>query len=520
MLPDGLLASRPRLSALDQVPPAWRRPLIELFVTWLVLVVLLRSDWADMAAQWWDTSTYNHILLIPPILAWLVHQRLAGLARLEPLGWWPGLVLFAGAAMVWVLGSFAGLAIVRQFGAVAMLIGSALALLGPRVGAGLAFPLGYMLLLVPIGEELVPPLQMITAAMTVALVHVSGIPAMIDGVFIDTPAGLFEVAEACSGVKFLIAMFAFGVLAAHVCFLSWRRRAAFMALALAVPILANGLRAWGTIFAAQYVGVERAAGFDHIVYGWVFFGAVIAATLAIGWRFFDRPPGDAMIDADALAAAPWLNRLAAMRIGAWPALAALAALTLGGVAWAAAAERLAAPLPAQIHLPLVTGWQRADYSPRAWWEPRAGGAGHRLLGRYADPEGRQVDVFLALYEAQGKGRRASGFGEGALRPGSGWAWLKPGPPMAEGKSDRLLGPGRAERLAVTFYRTGDVITGSAPRLSLANMQHRLLLRREPTLMLILSAEEAPGRPAAEALSAFRQSTGPLGAWMDRIAALR
>ena len=520
MLPDGLRASLPGLIARWELPRAWHRPLRLLVAAWLALVFLFRGDWSAMAAQWWDISTYNHILLIPPIVGWLVQQRLAGLARLEPSAWWPGLVLFAGAIMVWVLGAFAGLAIIRQFGAVAVLIASALALLGPRVGAGLAFPLGYVLLLVPFGEELVPPLQMITAAMTVALVQVSGIPATIDGVFIDTPAGLFEVAEACSGVKFLIAMVAFGILAAHVCFLGWRRRIAFMALALAVPILANGLRAWATIFAAQYIGAERAAGFDHIIYGWVFFGLVIAATLAIAWRFFDRPPADPMIDADAIAASPRLRNWAAMRIAAYPALAWLAALALGGASWASAAERLAAPLPAQIHLPAVPGWVRADYAPRVWWEPRAGGADHRLLGRYADGSGRRVDVFLALYAAQGKGRRASGFGEGALRPASGWAWLKPGPDMAGGKSDRLLGPRRAERLTVTYYRTGGIITGSAARLGLANMAGRLLLREEPTMMLILSAEEAPGKPAAETLAAFRQSTSPLGAWMDRIAALR
>jgi len=82
-----------------------------------------------------------------------------------------------------------------------------------------------MLFLVPFGDELVPTLQMITADLTIALVHLSGIPAVIDGVFIDTPIGLFEVAEACSGVKFLVAMVALGSLAAHVCFASWWRRA-------------------------------------------------------------------------------------------------------------------------------------------------------------------------------------------------------------------------------------------------------------------------------------------------------
>ncbi len=520
MLRNGLIGPLPQLSEGWHPPLAWRRPLLRLVLVWLTLAILFRADWGAMAAQWWDISTYNHILLIPAIIAWLVWQRLGQLARLRPDSWWPGLMIFAVAVLIWVLGAFAGLAIIRQFGAIAMLITASLTLLGPRVGAGLAFPLGYMLLLVPFGEELVAPMQMVTAAMTVAMVHWSGIPAAIDGVFIDTPAGLFEVAEACSGVIFLIAMFAFGVLAAHVCFTSWRRRIGFMMLSLVIPVLANSVRAWGTIFAAQYVGVERAAGFDHIVYGWLFFALIIAATLALSWRYFDRPRDAALIDAEAISASPLLSRLAAMHIGAAPALAILAALTLGAVAWLSAAERLTAPLPRQIALPEVPGWHRVDYAPRGWWEPRAGGAEHRLLGRYADGESREADVFIALYGAQGTGRKAAGFGEGALRPDSGWSWQAPGPEIGWGKSDRLLGPYRTARLAYTTYRTGDLLSGSAARLSLANLQDRLVLRARPTMMLILSAEEKPGKPAAQSLAAFRQSTGPLEGWMDRIAALR
>ena len=68
------------------------------------------------------------------------------------------------------------------------------------------------------------------------LLALTGVPASIDGVFITTPAGLFEVAEACSGVKFLIAMIAFGTLVANVCFTSWPRRCVFIAASVIVPI--------------------------------------------------------------------------------------------------------------------------------------------------------------------------------------------------------------------------------------------------------------------------------------------
>src|SRR5690606_3093355 len=119
--------------------------------------------------------------------------------------------------------SVADVDLLSQLAAVAMLQAAALALLGPQVAAALLFPLAYMAFLVPFGDELVPALQMVTAKMAVALTHWSGVPAQIDGVFIDTPAGLFKVAEACSGVKFLIAMVALGMLVANVCFKSWRR---------------------------------------------------------------------------------------------------------------------------------------------------------------------------------------------------------------------------------------------------------------------------------------------------------
>jgi EpsI family protein len=195
-------------------------------------------------------------------------------------------------------------------------------------------------------------------------------------------------------------------------------------------------------------------------------------------------------------------------------------LVLGGQGWAFAANSLSASLPAQIFLPQVPGWQRIDYKPEVWWEPRAAGADHRLLGRYADSQGRTVDVFMALYSSQAEGREATGFGEGALPPDSEWAWTGAGAPVTGAKVDRLRGQGRVERLALTYYRNGELLTGSAARLKLATIADRLLLRREPTALLILSAEPRTGEDPHQTLRAFRQSTGAIGPWMDRIATLR
>ncbi len=497
--------------------PAWRAPLLQLAVVWAALMFMQRADWAAMADQWWNISTYNHILLIPLILIWLIWQRAAELAKLTPTAWWPGLIACTGSAFLWLLGTFSGFDLLRHLGAVSVLIGATLTLLGPRASSGLVFPLGYLLFLVPFGDELVPPMQMITTKITIALVNLSAIPATVDGVFINTPAGLFEVAEACSGVKFLIAMSAFAALAAHVCFRSGKRRVLFLAVALIVPVFANGVRAWATIFAAQYVGAERAAGIDHIIYGWLFFGLVIAMVLALFWRHFDRAPDDLMIDAAAIQAAPILDRLTKLDFKPITSVLAILLVLFGAQVLASKAASMTAPVPSQLFLPDVAGWKRSDYRPQQWWEPQAAGAEHRLLGRYADSNGRSVDVFVAVYSSQSEGKEAGGFGQGALPVDQGWDWQSPGPAFAGGKSDYLLGPNGSHRLAVTYYRTGGLLTGSNLRLKLANTADKLLLRPHPTATLILSTEGqnvTAGDP--DTITDFVRAASPINQWIDRI----
>ncbi|QZH74594.1 MAG: exosortase A [Erythrobacter sp.] len=504
-----------RAPLTDRITAHWRVPLAQLALAWGAIFVLFSADWAEMVLLWWDSSTYNHVLLVPFILGWLVWQRAGELAKLTPRAWWPGLVPLAGALFVWLLGDISGLNTATHLGAVAALQAATLTVLGPRVCWALVFPIGYALFLVPIGDELVPALQMITADITIALTIASGIPAHIEGVFIDTPAGLFEVAEACSGVKFLVAMVTLGALISHVCFRSWWRRAGFMALAVAVPILANGVRAWGTIYIAQSQGIEFAAGFDHIFYGWIFFALVMALLLAIGWKFFDRKVEEPFIESARIAAMPLFNRFERRAAKSWPLFAAIVSLLLAVLAWAGAARALEADIAVDIALPQVDGWTLTEEVSAYPWDPRVGGADRVLRGSYRDGAGNVVDVVYALYAAQGNGREAGAFGEGALPPDTEWRWLSASTAPDGIAGERLQALGTHRRVAETWFRTGNWTGGSNMRLKLITMQDRLLLTARPTAMLILSVEERPGSDPAATIAHFRSSTVDLGEWMDR-----
>lgn len=317
---------------LPDVSP-WRAALFRLALAWIALAALTFADWREMAHQWWDIDTYNHVLLVPAILGWLVWLRRGELARTEAVAWWPGLVWLGAGLALWLGGRALDINLVAQAAVVFAFQGAVLSLLGLRAALVLAFPLFYAGFLVPFGDELVPALQHLTAQIAIALTHASGVPAIVDGLTIDTPGGKFVVAEECSGVKFLVAMAALSTLVAWTWFHSWRRRIALIAGAALVSILANGVRAWGTIYAAQFIGAERAGGLDHIVYGWVFFALVVAAVLGIAWRFLEREPGEAGLTAEEAAAHP----LARLERFALPPQIALLAIALLALAFAAIA---------------------------------------------------------------------------------------------------------------------------------------------------------------------------------------
>ncbi|GAA3795629.1 hypothetical protein GCM10022600_16400 [Qipengyuania pelagi] len=301
----------PLSSARSETLPSWKQALTGLALLCGAVLALTLREWGEMAWQWWNSDSYAHILLIPPIILWLIWAKQDALAEIEPRSWWPGLVPFGLALALWVIGRASGINLIAHAGAVAALASSVPVVLGPRAAALLALPLGFMVFLVPFGEEIVWPMQILTARLVIQLAHLSGIDAALDAIHITTPFGLFIVAEACSGVKFLIAMIALGVLAAFTAFSSWKRRILFLLACVIVPILANAVRAWGTIYIAQFIGAERAGGVDHLIYGWVFFAVVVAIVLGLAWRWFERTPDEAGWSLAELERSPLLARLEA-----------------------------------------------------------------------------------------------------------------------------------------------------------------------------------------------------------------
>ncbi|HYG46860.1 MAG TPA: exosortase A [Allosphingosinicella sp.] len=498
----------------DPLASIWRAHLLALAGAAAAILLLFAGDAADMAAIWWNSDTFNHCLLILPIIVWLVRQRLPELAALAPRAWAPALALVAGGSLAWLLGEAGNVALLRHLGLVIMLQGAVIACLGKAVARGLAFPIFYAFFLVPFGEELVPPLQTLTAGMSMALLALTGVPAHLEGIFISTPSGLFRVAEACSGVKFLVAMAALGALAANLCFRSWRRRLLFVAFALAVSVVANGVRAFGTIYLAYLTDNQVAVGFDHIVYGWLFFAIVIALVMAAGWRFFDRAPNARWFDPAELqapGATPGRAARAAQVAAIAVALAAVSPFWSGAVAAAGTRAVPASPLP-EVH-----GWTRLPAGNE--WRPYYTGADRIALGRYRNAAGQQVDLALVVFARQSEGRELVGYGQGAADEDGAWSWTGDSAPPPDGKAERIGSHGKVREVA-TFYRVGDVVTGSSARVKLETVRTRLLGGPQRAVAVLVAAEApADGLSPRPAIDAFLRDLGPVAPLADRAAGL-
>ena len=377
------------------VHPGWRSALPALAGAIALILALYWQTAFSMGLIWWRSETFAHGFLIVPIALWLVWLKRRDLARLAPTRDALGLAFLAGAAALWLAGAAGHVSVVQQYAMMLMIPATVLALAGRRVALAAAFPLAFLLLGVPVGEALIPPLMNWTADFTVAALQLSGIPVYREGLYFTIPSGNWSVVEGCSGLRYLIASLTVGVLFAYLNYRRWWKRALFVAAALAVPILANGLRAYGIVMIAHLSDMKLAMGVDHFIYGWVFFGLVMVLLFWIGsfWRDEAAEPGSAALRSGA---APALSRMS---------LAAGLVLVLGVAAsaplYAAFMDReigAGRPLPA---VAVANGWSRVS-EPLTAWEPRYDPAASTFSETYRKGDSR-VGLQLRYYHGQRPG---------------------------------------------------------------------------------------------------------------------
>lgn len=480
------------------IPPApgWRPALLLLLGGVLLACLTMAEAARSLVGVWSSSATFGYGFLIAPAALVLAWQRRGRMACQMPRPWLWGL---PAILLLSLAGGVAALIDLRIAGHAAFVLTLQLlvpTVLGLRIARTLAFPLGFLILMVPAGEGLVPLLQTVTAEIAVAGLRLTGVPVFSDGVFISIPAGRFEVAEACAGLRFLAATLVVGLVVANSFFTTWRRRALFLALCLLVPVAANGLRVIGIILLAHHVDPALAASTDHVVYGGVFLGAILALLLLLAYRMRQDPlPVRPVPTPGVPAVRGSLHALLALALAV-----VLAAGLLPSVLLPAGPGDTAAPLSAPAAPP---GWHAVE--PSGLWKPRFVGADAEVLAAYQDGGGRTVELHLARYAWQRPGAELIGAGnspipEGWRRAETRTRTIGADHPVAV-REDRIVGNGRERLVWHWLVVDGTPVTGGV-RAKLLELRGLLHGRREAmSVTLAVETEGAPAEAAA-VLAAF------------------
>jgi exosortase A len=383
-----------------EVPAPWRQALPALTLLLLWMLFLYRETGAAMVTIWARSETFTHAFLVPPIVLWLVWRQRRLIAMQTPVPTVGAFLLIAGVAFVWLLGDLVAVNAVTQLAFVTLLVLTVPTLLGWAVARLIVFPLGFLFFAVPIGEFLMPQFMEWTANFTVFALRLSGIPVYREGLQFVIPSGNWSVVEACSGVRYLIASLTVGTLFAYLNYQSNKRRILFVIVSIAVPVVANWMRAYLIVMLGHLSGNKLAAGVDHLIYGWLFFGVVIMLMFIIGARWAEPEPMPVRRGAGSLVSKPavTLTRVWLTTIG-FAALVSLPHMALWGLDRDEGGDAVSLSAPTT----LAPGWQAvqpnvADFKP-AFQTPSA------EINHSYTSQGRVVGLYLGYYRHQNYSRK-------------------------------------------------------------------------------------------------------------------
>ncbi len=396
---------------LQEIKTQWRNASIALSAAAVVVLVSFFDTVKELVLTWWDKPEYNHCLLILPIIIYLIYERREIFQKIAPEPSWLGLLPLLGGGGLWLLGELADANVVRQFGLIIILQGCILTILGKRIFLGLLFPIFYMVFLVPFGDFLVPALQDFTTVFVIMTLNLFNIPVFVEGVFLSIAAGNFHVAEACAGLRFLVATVALGTLMANVAYKTWGRQITVVILSFLVPILANGLRASGIILVAHWSDMKYATGVDHLVYGWIFFAVVLLIFISIAMTFTNRGVNDGYID---FTKKYWTaNTPVSLKQFALPLIISVV-FVVSAPFYSSVIEQRYQTF-ANNTLALDEKIWGVDTSMSTDWKPQYQGASQVFHLRHEEQDSDAIDIFAAYYKYQSQDAEMIRFGNGVVQ---------------------------------------------------------------------------------------------------------
>lgn len=322
----------------------------------LLVAVSLPVFWLGltMLGSAWLTPEYSHGPLIPLISLYLFLRELRDTPASSytgPLRRWPGVVVIIFSLAVALLGNIVQISDIVAYALIIFTGGVVLTMMGWDQGRRHQLPVLHLIFMLPLPQflfwKMTIFLQLVSSQIGVWFISLMGIPVFLDGNIIDLGVYKLQVAEACSGLRYLFPILSFSYLFGILYRGPFWHKAVLFLAAAPLTVLMNSFRIGVIGVMVNSYGISHAEGFLHFFEGWVIFGTciVILFLLAIALqRLTPNPkPLSETIDLDTNGLGIQMRRF--LSVPASPALAGVIGLFLTvTVAYALTPEREVQPV--------------------------------------------------------------------------------------------------------------------------------------------------------------------------------
>ena len=385
---------------------------------------------SETIRRWAHEEEYSYAFLVPVLSAWLIWTRRdslpAAMGRPEPMA--PVVMLIAMAMNA--VGEVSATYIFSQWSLVLAIVALILGVGGRSLFKAIWAPVVLLLFAIPapyfIASMMSIKLQLISSALGASFIRMLGIPVLLEGNIIDLGAYKLQVADACSGLRYLYPLLSLSFVVAYFFQAPVWKRAVVVLSSIPIAIALNGLRI-GLVGVTVAIWGNRATDeFLHLTEGGIVFLAC-AAALALEVQIFASITGHAIGDVLYL---PEPHPIGAGTRGSnafrssFPLLSSLLILLISSACIFVISKR-AENIPARpdfVAFPNAFGeWKGHASSLDPETKQGLLGLDDYLLSDYASSDGKAVNLYVAYYASQRKGE--SPHSPVVCIPGGGWRVL-------------------------------------------------------------------------------------------------
>ena len=241
---------------------------VKIFIVSTLWCITFIPVYPNLWHDWMNNSNSSHGILVPLISAFLIWSkrgRLSKVGAIKIFNW--GAVVLTVSLILYLISLAGHMAVIQRAMIVFSLIGLILYNFGTKVFRIMVFPLFYLLFMVPVPVSIhsliALPLQLFATDVSHTIIQAVGIPALKEGNMLYFAQTQLEVAEACSGLRSMMAFVMLSALFAYLMDKGWWRRCILVLSAIPLAIVANIIRVTGTGILAHFYGQQVARGFLH-----------------------------------------------------------------------------------------------------------------------------------------------------------------------------------------------------------------------------------------------------------------